>query len=178
MSVRGCLGCTLRLCVFYENAILCQGKCVKKPTLTSIFCCRPTGGAWPRRAGSGGAVSRAPIPPSQGVLFFAGSEVLSRPRRFLARRREVLTGPRSPPTIAGAGNGSGPCRSRAVSGSCWPLLRIDLFLAGTSACLSPRFYPHLTGPNGPLLDGVPRIGGALRSLRRSRGPRRGTQSAP
>lgn len=39
--------------------------------------------------------------------------------------------------------------------------------SGMSACLSPRFYPHSVGPTGPLLDGVPRFGGALLSLRRS-----------
>src|SRR5260370_23671258 len=39
-------------------------------------------------------------------------------------------------------------------------------------CLSPRFYPHLIRPAGRLLDGVPRFGGALLSLRRSRlGPK-------
>jgi hypothetical protein len=35
------------------------------------------------------------------------------------------------------------------------------FLPGTSACLSPRFYPHSFGSADPLLDGVPRFGGAL-----------------
>ena len=61
-----------------------------------------------------------------------------------------------------------PWRSSAVSGSCWSLLRIGLYLPGAFACLSPRFYPHWFGPAGPLLDGVPRFGGALLSLRRSR----------
>ena len=33
-----------------------------------------------------------------------------------------------------------------------------------SVCLSPRFYPHSSGPAGPLLDGVPRFGGAAAIL--------------
>ena len=109
-----------------------------------------------------------PFPLPRKICVFAGRRFLSRPRPFLARRREVLTGASSPPIIANPGNGSGPRRSRAVSGSCWPPLRISLSLAGISACLSPRFYPHSAGPAGPLLDGVPRFGGALLSKRRSR----------
>jgi hypothetical protein len=109
------------------------------------------------------ALARAPIPPWQDVLCFRGEEQPVKTAPFFARRREVLTGCSSPLTIANPGNGSGPRRSHAVSGSCGLPLLIGLNLPGTSACLSPRFYPHSTGPVSPLLDGVPRFGGALLS---------------
>ena len=43
-----------------------------------------------------------------------------------------------------------------------------LYSPGIPACLSPRFYPQFARARSPLLDGVPRFGGALLSLRRSR----------
>jgi hypothetical protein len=100
---------------------------------------------------------------------FAGRWVLSRPRRFWARRRAVLTGPTSPRTIAVGGMGAGP------HGGAEPLRDPVVHCSSSAAvclarrfCLSPRFYPHLSEPAGSLPDGVPRFGGALLSLRRSR----------
>src|ERR1700693_2950646 len=100
---------------------------------------------------------------------FAGRRVLSRPRRFLARRRAVLTGPSSPRTIAVGGMGAGP------HGEAEPFRDPVVHCSSSAAvclarrfCLSPRFYPHLFEPAGSLPDGVPRFGGALLSLRRSR----------
>ena len=69
-----------------------------------------------------------------------------------------------------------PWRSCAVSGSCWSLLRIGLYLPGAVACLSPRFYPHSAGPAGPLLDGVPRFGGRCYLRGDLDGPGHETQS--
>jgi len=100
---------------------------------------------------------------------FAGRRVLSRPRRFLARRRAVLTGPSSPRTIAVGGMGAGPTAEPNRFGI--PLVHCSSSAAVCLArrfCLSPRFYPHLSEPAGSLPDGVPRFGGALLSLRRSR----------
>ena len=54
---------------------------------------------------------------------FAGRRVLSRPRRFRARRRAVLTGPSSPRTIAVGGMGADLRRSRTLSGSSGSLPR-------------------------------------------------------
>src|SRR5581483_5364212 len=100
-------------------------------------------------------------------VFLAERRTLSRPRQLLARRREVLTGFSSPLIIAKAGNGSGPRRSRAVSGSCWPsLLMVSTCLARPLAS-RPASIRTRFGPVGPLLDGVPRFGGALLSRRRS-----------
>jgi len=118
--------------------------------------------------------SHSPFPVG---FFSAGERPLSRPRRILARRREVLTGAAPPHTIAVRGMGADPRRSGAVSGSCWSLLRIGCSCLAV-VCLSPRFYPHCFGPAGPLLDGVPRLGGALLSRRRSRWTRDAERSPP
>ena len=102
----------------------------------------------------------------QYSLFFARRRPLSRSRLFLAR---TLTGAAASHTIAVRGMGSDPRGSRAVSGSCWSLRSASATVSlARRVCLSPRFYPHLSEPAGPLPDGVPRFGGALPSLRRSR----------
>ena len=110
---------------------------------------------------------------------FAGRRVLSRPRRFLAHRRAVLTGPLSPRIMARCGEwerthaGAEPFRD--------PVVHCSSSVAGCLArrvCLSPRFYPHLSEPAGSLPDGVPRFGGALLSLRRSRVDQDAERSLP
>ena len=118
---------------------------------------------------------RAPIPRCQDCCFFARRVPLSRSRLLLAR---TLTGAPSSHTIAVRGMGAGPRPGRAVSGSCRPPGRFRLSLADSSVCLSPRFYPHLSGLSSPLLDGVPRFGGALQSWRRSRVDQDAKRSLP
>jgi hypothetical protein len=54
---------------------------------------------------------------------FAGRWVLSRPRRFWARRRAVLTGPTSPRTIAVGGMGAGPTAEPNRFGILWFIAR-------------------------------------------------------
>jgi hypothetical protein len=110
---------------------------------------------------------------------FAGRRVLSRPRRFLARRRAVLTGSSSPRTIAVGGMGAGP------HGEAEPFRDPVVHCSSSAAvclarrfCLSPRFYPHLSEPAGSLPDGVPRFGGALLSLRRSQVDQGAERSLP
>lgn len=99
---------------------------------------------------------------------FAERRVLSRPRRFLARRRAVLTGLASPRTIAQGEMGADPQGSRTVRDPVVPCSSSAAVCLARRFRLSPRFYPHLSEPAGPLPDGVPRFGGALLSLRRSR----------
>jgi hypothetical protein len=81
--------------------------------------------------------------------------------------RVVLTGPLSPRIIVRYGEwdrthtGAEPFRD--------PLVRCSSSATDCLArcfCLSPRFYPQSLGPASPLLDGVPRLGGALLSLPR------------
>jgi len=125
-----------------------------------------------------GPVPRAPIPPSQECVgFFARRGRLSRPRGW--RRREVLTAAPSSLIIAAGGMGADRLRSRALSGSCWPSLRIRLCLAGTVGFASrPASIRTRSGRAGRLLDGVPRFGGALRSPRRSRFDQEAERSQP
>ena len=109
-------------------------------------------------------VQELPFPlPSK--VFFARRRRLSRSRLLLAR---TLTAAASSHTIAVRGMGADPLRSPAVAGSFWSSLRLVALCLACRFCLSPRFYPHLSGPAGPLPDGVPRFGGALLSPRRSR----------
>jgi len=61
-------------------------------------------------------MTKLPFPLPRKICVFAGRSPLSRPRPLLARRREVLTGASSPPTIADPGNGSGLPRSCAAAG--------------------------------------------------------------
>jgi hypothetical protein len=108
--------------------------------------------------------SHSPIPGT--CWFFARRGRLSRPRGW--RRREVLTAAPSSLIIAAGGMGADRLRSRVLSGSCWPSLRIRLCLAGTVGFASrPASIRTRSGRAGRLLDGVPRFGGALLSLRRS-----------
>jgi hypothetical protein len=111
--------------------------------------------------------------------FFAERGALSSPRCFWARRRTGLTEPLSPRTIARYGEwerthaGAEPFRD--------PLVRCSSSAAGCLACrfcLSPRFYPHLSGLASPLPDGVPRFGGALLSLSRPQWAQESERSLP
>ena len=113
--------------------------------------------------------------PLPGKVFFARRRRLSRSRLLLAR---TLTAGASSHTIAVRGMGADPLRSPAVSGSIWSSLRLVALCLARRFCLSPRFYPHLSGPAGPLPDGVPRFGGALLSPRRSRVDQDAERSQP
>jgi hypothetical protein len=128
--------------------------------------CRPTGGQPVCGKETGDLSKELPFPHPRMVFVFAGTGSLSRPR-FL-RRREVLKGTPSPLRIAAGGMGADPLRRRGVRD---PVGRISAWVSVCLACrvcLSPRFYPHSVRPESRLLDGVPRFGGALLSLRRSR----------
>src|SRR5436853_3522476 len=69
--------------------------------------------------------------------------------------------PPATPTIVLRGTGADPIWRSSLSGSACSSLLMGLACLVHCLCLSPRFYSHWFGLAGPLLDGVPRLGGAL-----------------
>ena len=142
---------------FYVECIMLQG--------------RPTGG----REVLTGDPTELPFPLTERFSF-AGKMLLSRPRRILARRREVLTGAASLRRIVLRGMGADSRRPRPLRDpvgrlrmSSWPSRRLPL---------APLLSALIRATLGPLQDGVPRLVGRCHLSGGLVGPRRGTQSAP
>src|ERR1700682_866197 len=93
----------------------------------------------PACGGSERPSSHSPI--SVKGFLGAGRDPLSRPRRFLARRREVWTADPSPLKIAVRGMGAGPMTELRQFGILWVVFPHKYSWLAV-VCLSPRFYPH------------------------------------